>query len=294
MGGFIKDFRSELKSDIWMMPPLYHRVWQYLKYKVNHSPNKIPMEDGTFFDIEPGQHLTSVRNIAKGIGYYEGLQWKEPNPRTVSKIIEWLEKQEMITISRGRGNRQYTLVTLSNWDLYQTNSEGGNSKTTPSTSGSKQPVHIKKNDKEGLKNDKELKEIKNSPKQVYDEDSPPFILADFFYKEILKNDPKRKEPNLQTWSDDIRKMIELDKRDKKEIGELMRWVQQDEFERANVLSPSKLRTRYTSLLLKMKNPKKSNVTSIKAPVYERSVTDGITSKRNEQNPNAFGNVRLFK
>jgi len=252
------------------------------------------MEDGTFFDIEPGQHLTSVRNIAKGIGYYEGLQWKEPNPRTISKIIEWLEKQEMITISRGRGNRQYTLVTLLNWDLYQTNGEGGNSKTTVSTSGSKQPVHIKKNDKEGLKNDKELKDIKNSPKQVYDEDSPPFILADFFYKEILKNDPKRKEPNLQTWSDDIRKMIELDKRDKKEIGELMRWVQQDEFERANVLSPSKLRTRYTSLLLKMKNPKKSNVTSIKAPVYERSVTDGITSKHNEQNPSAFGNVRLFK
>ncbi|AMQ06769.1 hypothetical protein [Sporosarcina psychrophila] len=254
MGVFIKDFRSELKSDIWMMPPLYHRVWQYLKYKVNHSPNKIPMEDGNFFSINPGQHLTSVRSIAQGVGYYEGLVWKEPNPKTVSTILAWLEKQQMIEIDRGRGNRQYTLVTVSNWDLYQVENGGGNSKETASGEAREQPADIKKNDKEGLKNDKELKDIKNSPKQVYDKDSPPFILADFFYKEILKNDPKRKEPNLQTWSDDIRKMIELDKRDKKEIGELMRWVQQDEFERANVLSPSKLRTRYTSLLLKMKKP----------------------------------------
>ncbi|MEK4712279.1 DnaD domain protein [Sporosarcina sp. FSL K6-5500] len=174
MGGFIKDFRSELKSDIWMMPPLYHRVWQYLKYKVNHSPNKIPMEDGSFFDIEPGQHLTSVRNIAKGIGYYEGLQWKEPNPRTISKILEWLEKQEMITINRGRGNRQYTLVTLSNWDSYQSKDGGGNSKTTASTSGSKQPVHIKKNDKECLKNEKEKEDdkapVEINPFQFYEQE----------------------------------------------------------------------------------------------------------------------------
>ena len=140
---------------------------------------------------------------------------------------------------------------------------------------------------------KELKnkEVKNSRKQVYDEASPPFILATFFFNEILKNDPKRRKPNMQTWSDDIRKMIELDKRDKKEIGELMRWVQQDDFERANVLSPSKLRTRYTSLLLKMNNPRTSNVTNIKPPVYERSKP---SERRDEQDSNAFGNVRLFK
>lgn len=290
MGGFIKDFRAELKSDIWMMPPLYHRVWQYLKYKVNHSPNKIPMEDGTFFDINPGQHLTSVRNIARGVGYYEGLQWKEPNPRTISKILEWLEKQLMITINRGRGNRQYTLITLSNWGLYQTNGEGGNSKTTahtpPRTPDSKQPVHIKKNEEEGLKNEKK----REVGKRVYDEESPSFILANFFYKEILKNDPKRRKPNLQTWSDDIRKILELDKRDKKEIGELIRWVQKDSFEQANVLSPKKLRERYTGLLLKMTNDKKGPV-AVEPPVYERSKPN---EKLDEQNTSTLGNVRLFK
>lgn len=155
MGGFIKDFRSELKSDIWMMPPLYHRVWQYLKYKVNHSANKIPMEDGNFFSIEPGQHLTSVRSIAQGVGYYEGLVWKEPNPKTISSILSWLEKQEMIKIDRGRGNRQYTLVTVLNWALYQSENGRGNSKGTASGEGREQQADIKKNEEEGFKNEKE-------------------------------------------------------------------------------------------------------------------------------------------
>lgn len=174
MGGFIKDYRSELKSDIWMMPPLYHRVWQYLKYKVNHSANKIPMEDGNFFSIKPGQHLTSVRSIAQGVGYYEGLVWKEPNPKTVSTILAWLEKQQMIEIDRGRGNRQYTLVTVSNWDLYQVENGGGNSKGTASGEAREQQADIKKNDKECLKNEKKKEDdevpVKINPFQFYEQE----------------------------------------------------------------------------------------------------------------------------
>jgi len=124
--GYIKDYRKELDSAIWMMPPLYHRIWQYLKYKVNHQENKIPMKDGTFLTIKPGQHLTSVREIAKNVGWYEGVKWKEPNPKTVSTILDWLEKQSMIKIDRGKGNRQYTLITLINWELYQLKDGEGN------------------------------------------------------------------------------------------------------------------------------------------------------------------------
>lgn len=166
MSGFIKDYRSELKSDIWMMPPLYHRVWQYLKYKVNHAPNKIPMENGEFFQVEAGQHLTSVRSIAQGVGYYEGLKWKEPNPKTVSTILSWLEKQQMITINRGRGNRQYTLITLSNWDLYQQKNSEGNSKVTDDGLTREQSADINKNDKECFKNEKEKDDDDKAPVKI--------------------------------------------------------------------------------------------------------------------------------
>jgi hypothetical protein len=147
--GYIKDFRKELESAIWMMPPLYHRIWQYLKYTVNHQDNTIPMRDGTFLTIKAGQHLTSVREVAKNVGWYEGVKYKEPNPKTVSTIFEWLEKQSMIKIERGKGNRQYTLISLSNWDLYQQNNVEGNSKVTVR----EHLADINKNDKECLKND---------------------------------------------------------------------------------------------------------------------------------------------
>ena len=127
MRGYIKDYRKELNSDIWMMPPMYHRVWQYLKYKANHEQKKIPLSGGSFIEIQAGQHLTSLRTIAQGVAYYQGMQYREPNPKTVSTILDWLEENDMITVERGKGNRQYTLITLLNWEIYQAKDNGGNS-----------------------------------------------------------------------------------------------------------------------------------------------------------------------
>ncbi|GGB43461.1 hypothetical protein GCM10011409_21340 [Lentibacillus populi] len=151
MKGYIKDFRKELNSDIWVMPPLYHRVWQYLKYTVNHKDNKVPMRDGSFLTIKQGQHLTSMRKIARQVGYYEQGAWKEPNPKTIKAILNWLETQNMISVSSGDGNNKYTLITLINWEMYQSEKEDGNSKYTVDT----QSMDINKNDKECNKNDKE-------------------------------------------------------------------------------------------------------------------------------------------
>lgn len=136
------------------MPPLYHRVWQYLKYKVNHKENKIPMRDGSFLTVKPGQHLTSIRSISDNIGWYERGVFKAPNPKTISSILDWLVKQNMIKIHRGEGNRQYTLITLSNWDSYQVYEDESNSKETVS----KQSMDINKNDK----NDKNEKNLSSS------------------------------------------------------------------------------------------------------------------------------------
>lgn len=133
MQGYIKDYRKEVESDVWIMPPLYHRTWQWLKYNVNHEENEIPMRDGTKLLIKRGQRLTSVRDLAKSIGWYEGTKWKEPNPKTVSVILEWMEKQGMISIDRGQGNRQYTLITIINWAVYNPKTDQGNSTVTPRT-----------------------------------------------------------------------------------------------------------------------------------------------------------------
>jgi len=171
--GWIKDYRKELDSDIWSMPPLYHRIWQYLKYSVNHANNEIPMRDGTKFQIHKSKYLTSYRNIAKGVGWYDGKVWHEPNPKTIKKICDWLEKNEMIQQKHGSGNREYTLVTLLNWELYQGKeaeevTQKKQQVLTEVTPG-KQLLDINKNDiKNDFKNDEEFippKPKKFSPKK---------------------------------------------------------------------------------------------------------------------------------
>ncbi|WP_156158264.1 hypothetical protein [Gordoniibacillus kamchatkensis] len=115
-----------------------------MKYKVNHDAAEIPMRDGSRFKLEPGQHLTSIRAIAKGVGWYEGRVWKEPNPKTIDTIIRWLEKSEMIRVDRDKGNKGYTLISLINWAFYQTETVSSNNKVTIE----KQSVDINNNNKE--------------------------------------------------------------------------------------------------------------------------------------------------
>ena len=135
MAGYIKDHRKELDSEIWTMPPLYHRVWQYLKYKVNHHEATLTLKDGSPLTIQPGQHLTSIRSIAKGVGWHERGKLTEPNPKMIDTVLKWLKDKEMIAFEQilgntpngvtgnGSGNTQSnslgTLVTLINWGFYQ-------------------------------------------------------------------------------------------------------------------------------------------------------------------------------
>lgn len=95
-------------------------------------------------------------------------------------------------------------------------------------------------------------------KRIYEETSDEMKLVDFFISEIRRNDAHFKEPNKQSWCDEFRKIIELDKRDKREIAELIRWVQKNDFWKANVLSPKKLREKYSTLVIQMKEPPKSS------------------------------------
>ncbi|KUP24897.1 hypothetical protein [Paenibacillus sp. DMB5] len=64
--------------------------------------------------------------------------------------------------------------------------------------------------------------------------------------------------NLQSWADDFRKLVELDKQsDIQQIADVMDWVVQDSFWKRNVLSGETFREKYPKLLLAMKESKKA-------------------------------------
>ncbi|MDY4606383.1 hypothetical protein [Clostridium tertium] len=231
--GWIKDYRKEIDSDIWAMPPLYFKVWQYLKYMANHQVNSIPMSDGSKEIINRGQHLTSYRSIAKGVSYYENRVYKEPNAKTIKKILEWLEKNHMITLEHGRGNKQYTKITLVNYSIYQSkddelvtekkqqsNSEETAEKqqsNTKETEG-KQTVDINKNDKNDIRmnnNEKEGKEeyVPELPsisfptethRKIFNETSDTAYRTFFIDTEIIETDNK---VTIKANSDFIKEVI---------------------------------------------------------------------------------------
>src|SRR5699024_3943236 len=74
-------------------------------------------------------------------------------------------------------------------------------------------------------------------------------LAELLYKEILHNNPQHKNPNLESWANDFRLMMEIDKREGKEIQELILFSQSHDFWYKNILSAGKLREKYDVLIL---------------------------------------------
>ena len=166
-----------------------------------------------------------------------------------TQIIKSLEKKGLVTIKLEREGKNVskriikvvrklnTLVSKLNTPLSETkhpyleNDEGSNtstSNTVSSTSRSKlkfETHHLK--------------------------------LAELLYKEILHNNPQHKKPNLESWANDFRLMMEIDKREGKEIQELILFSQSHDFWYKNILSAGKLREKYDVLILE-KNGKQGN------------------------------------
>ncbi|MDF2789247.1 MAG: hypothetical protein K0S80_2345 [Neobacillus sp.] len=98
------------------------------------------------------------------------------------------------------------------------------------------------------------------PKQgkQYEETNTYYKMAVYFHKRVSVVAKEAgvehliKKANLQKWSDDFRKLVEIDEVDKRLAKEVMDWVTMDPFWKTNVLSAKKLREKFTDLAIRMK------------------------------------------
>jgi hypothetical protein len=112
--GYTNSWRKELESDAWLMPPLYHRDWYWLRQKVQYEAFLFPTKKIGIW-VLPGQRLTSYAEIAEGFMWYVWGKERVPNKKTVVDILAFLEAQGMIaTTSNAKG----TLISIVNWHLY--------------------------------------------------------------------------------------------------------------------------------------------------------------------------------
>lgn len=84
-------------------------------------------------------------------------------------------------------------------------------------------------------------------KRISDED---LATAQRIFEMIRVLNPYHKEPNFNAWANDVRLMVEADKRTHAEIIDLFIWANNDNFWKTNILSPAKLRKQWDALVVK--------------------------------------------
>lgn len=257
MQGWIKDHRKELLSDIWLMPPLYHRVWQYLKYKVNHKPREYPTPEGKVF-VDTGETVTSLRQIAEAVKWIEYGVERVPSPKTIRMILEWLEGEKMIA---RESNRKGTRIKVLNYSVYQ-GEDSGESNTKETVREQCLPTN---------KNVKNVKKKDRCPK-TFSDDSLEMKMTQYMVKRILESYPGARIPkNLNPWALSFNRLMRLDHRTVDDIRAVMKWVYQDEFWCTNIRSPEKLREKWDTVYLQMrrKQNQDAGATEPTAPYHRR-------------------------
>lgn len=85
-------------------------------------------------------------------------------------------------------------------------------------------------------------------------------LANLLKDLITNNTPTFKQPNINSWSEEVNKIHRLDKRTYEQIEYVIKWSQQDSFWQANILSPAKLRKQFDTLVAQIKRKHNNNLT----------------------------------
>lgn len=240
--GFICIPRSLLEDPLWRdLPPTYQAFFYIILEHLCFKPRKFD-DHGVMIDLKVGQLCASRKEMHKWCGKHFDKNIPE---RAIDKFVFYgFLSQEV--------SHRKSILTLTHRDTY-------NAMFNVSESGSESILSQSRVTKEQSKQRKQKKD------KSFSSDAVASDLANFFHQLILKNKPNFRKPNLSTWAKDIRRIIDIDKREPEQIKALMTWVAQDNFESKNVLSPGKLRDRLDQLEMKSQGIMKSDTKN----VYER-------------------------
>lgn len=225
-------------TDNWLYPTNEDKefskfeAWIDILLMVNHEERKV-MLGNKLVNVKKGQRITSLRKLAN--------RWSWSRNK-VNSFLYLLEQDNMIKLEK---DTQKTVITVVNYDVYQHDditkrTRQGHDKDTERTQ------------KDTNNNDNNENNDNKDKVRKYVYEQPHLDLAELLYKKILENNPSHKKPNLESWANTFRLMMEIDKRPGKKIQDLILWTQGHHFWHVNILSAHKLRKQYDRLLIEMK------------------------------------------
>jgi len=112
-----------------------------------------------------------------------------------------------------------------------------------------------------VRSKKEEVRSKKNKSRKFTFDDTHHSLALLLWEKVHSNFPKTKKPNLESWAQDIRLMMEQDNRSEAEVRGVINWSQKNDFWYANIRSARKLREKYDDMYAQADRDKKNKSNS---------------------------------
>lgn len=222
--GWIKLHRALLYSDIFDNEKLL-KIFIWCILKATHSYHE-QIVGRQIVKLNSGEFVFGRKKAANELGYSESTLWS---------YMQLLESKGTICI---KSTNKFSIITVVNWNLYQSSNQLSNNKKT-----------IKKQQSDTNKN------VNKENINIYDETNEIYIIAKEYVELIRKHNPTFNQPDLQLWSHQIDNLIKYQKRNIKDIKDIMKWCQNDSFWKSKTLNIEKLSKHYDQLLIQMNSYK---------------------------------------
>ncbi|WP_246829214.1 hypothetical protein [Morganella sp. HMSC11D09] len=235
-------------------------LWLHLILKANHTDEEVNTDIGMMI-VRRGQMITGRPTLVS--------ETFIPDNK-VKSLLRTFESKGMINIeSKGR---KFSLISIVKYEDFQSQncptdvqrlSNANTSKNAPLSDVCPTDVQRLSINNNNILNTNVFNDrpriSKSSPRKAKPEaavSSPKgdkwgtaddLKAAQWIFQLITRISPSAKTPNWSGWANDVRLMREQDNRTHSDICQMFKFANQDSFWKSNILSPAKLREKWTQL-----------------------------------------------
>ncbi|HFS6894448.1 hypothetical protein R4E92_18795 [Morganella morganii] len=235
-------------------------LWLHLILKANHTDEEVNTDIGMMI-VRRGQMITGRPTLVS--------ETFIPDNK-VKSLLRTFESKGMINIEPK--GRKFSLISIVKYDDFQSQncptdvqqmSNANTSKNAPLSDVCPTDVQRLSINNNNILNTNVFNDrpriSKSSPRKAKPEaavSSPKgdkwgtaddLKAAQWIFQLITRISPSAKTPNWSGWANDVRLMREQDNRTHSDICQMFKFANQDSFWKSNILSPAKLREKWTQL-----------------------------------------------
>jgi len=287
--GYVPLYRS-IKKKPWAKDVYLRTLWENLLLEAQRQPRTVNFK-GNQWNLQAGQLVVTAADLGLSLCDRDG---KPTSRDAVGRMLSFFAKEGMISIDGEK--RKGTVITILNYSEYaekidnlpahksahnSAHSEASDGAASGGGAAHKSAHNSAHHEQEG--NNKNIKRLSSENSHefpdgrlqkflsahpdafIYSANGAKWGTADddkacrWMFNLIRVVDASAKEPSWPDWANVIRLMRQQDDHTHLEICEVFRWANKDSFWCSNVLSPAKLREKWSTLSTQKKQSNRKQV-----------------------------------